>query len=125
MDTHGLRLVVGTAGRQVHIYDIRNMNEPLQKRESSLKFQTRAIRCFPNGEGMHLFVAVSVTLSRGSTLPFHLGYVLSSIEGRVSVEYFDPSPEIQAKKYAFKCHRGKEDDVEVVYPVNCVAFHPK
>jgi len=53
------------------------------------------------------------------------GYVLSSIEGRVSVEYFDPSPEIQSKKYAFKCHRGKEGETEVVYPVNSVAFHPK
>jgi len=51
MDTHGLRLVVGTAGRHVYIYDLRNMHEPLQKRESSLKFQTRAIRCFPNGDG--------------------------------------------------------------------------
>ena len=51
MDTTQRRLVVGTAGRHIHIHDVRNMNEPLQKRESSLKFQTRAIRCFPNGEG--------------------------------------------------------------------------
>lgn len=33
------------------------------------------------------------------------GYTLSSIEGRVAVEYLDPSPEAQKKKYAFKCHR--------------------
>ena len=57
-----------------------------QKRESSLKFQTRFLECFPNRQG----------------------YVLSSIEGRVAVEYLDPSPEVQKKKYAFKCHRNKE-----------------
>lgn len=52
-----------------------------------------------------------------------IGYVLSSIEGRVAVEFFDPSPEIQKKKYAFKCHRIKEKDIELIYPVNAIAFH--
>lgn len=50
------------------------------------------------------------------------GYVLSSIEGRVAVEYLDPSVEVQKKKYAFKCHRLK-DVVEQVYPVNAISFH--
>jgi len=50
-------------------------------------------------------------------------YVLSSIEGRVAVEYLDPSPEVQKKKYAFKCHRLKEDGVEMIYPVTAIAFH--
>ena len=51
------------------------------------------------------------------------GYVLSSIEGRVAVEYFDPSPEVQKKKYAFKCHRIKEEGMENIYPVNAISFH--
>lgn len=51
MDVADRKLVVGTAGRHVYIYDIRNMQETLQKRESSLKYQTRAISCFPSGEG--------------------------------------------------------------------------
>lgn len=51
------------------------------------------------------------------------GYVLSSIEGRVAVEYLDPSQEFQKKKYAFKCHRLKEDGIEHVYPVNAISFH--
>lgn len=51
------------------------------------------------------------------------GYVLSSIEGRVAVEYLDPSLEVQKKKYAFKCHRLKEDGIEHVYPVNAISFH--
>ena len=33
------------------------------------------------------------------------GYALSSVEGRVAMEFFDEDPEVQAKKYAFKCHR--------------------
>ena len=54
---------------------------------------------------------------------FNVGYVLSSIEGRVAVEFFDPSPEVQKKKYAFKCHRIKEDGTELIYPVNAISFH--
>lgn len=48
---------------------------------------------------------------------------MSSIEGRVAVEYLDPSQEVQKKKYAFKCHRLKEDGIEQVYPVNAISFH--
>jgi cell cycle arrest protein BUB3 len=72
-----------------------------QKRESSLKFQTRCLSCFPNKQG----------------------YVLSSIEGRVAVEYLDPSPEVQKRKYAFKCHRNKDNGIEQIFPVNAISFH--
>ncbi|KAK3529283.1 hypothetical protein QTP70_025733 [Hemibagrus guttatus] len=97
----GDRLIVGTAGRRVLVWDLRNMGYVQQRRESSLKYQTRCIRAFPNKQG----------------------YVLSSIEGRVAVEYLDPSPEVQKKKYAFKCHRLKENSIEQVYPVNAISFH--
>jgi len=97
------KLVVGTAGRHVHIYDLRNMSEPQQRRESSLKNQTRCIRCFPDGTG----------------------YALTSIEGRVAMEYFDPSPEFQQRKYAFKCHRITVNGIDTVYPVNAIAFHQR
>ncbi|KAG7463086.1 hypothetical protein MATL_G00191630 [Megalops atlanticus] len=97
----GDRLIVGTAGRRVLVWDLRNMGYVQQRRESSLKYQTRCIRAFPNKQG----------------------YVLSSIEGRVAVEYLDPSLEVQKKKYAFKCHRLKENGIEQVYPVNAISFH--
>eukprot|EP00833_Pecoramyces_ruminatium_P012964 jgi/Orpsp1_1/1186996/evm.model.d7180000054729.1 len=96
-------LVVGMAARQIYIYDIRNLSEAMQKRESSLKFMTRVIKCMPNGEG----------------------YASSSIEGRVAVEFFDTSEESQRRKYAFKCHREIIDGVSHVYPVNALSFHPK
>ncbi|KZF19372.1 putative nuclear pore complex subunit [Xylona heveae TC161] len=113
------KLVVAMASRALHIYDIRSLAlltsqaseappnvvdlEPLQRRESSLKFMTRAVACMPKDDG----------------------YASSSIEGRIAVEWFDPSPDSQARKYAFKCHRQvAENGVDVVYPVNALAFHP-
>ncbi|CAG7964925.1 unnamed protein product [Penicillium nalgiovense] len=115
------KLIVAMASRALHIYDLKAMAlltaqadtaapngtrvevEPWQRRESSLKFMTRAVACMPDDAG----------------------YASSSIEGRVAVEWFDPSPESQARKYAFKCHRQTaEDGVDVVYPVNALAFHP-
>jgi len=97
----GVYLVVGTAARRVFVWDVRQMSAPVQSRDSSLKYQTRCIRAFPN----------------------KVGYVLSSIEGRVAVEYLQEDD--THKKYAFKCHRAKEDDgTEMIYPVNALAFHP-
>lgn len=52
------------------------------------------------------------------------GYATSSVEGRISVEFLDPSSEAQAKKYAFKCHRVVVDGVDTVYPVNAMGYNP-
>ena len=41
MSLAGEKLVVGTANRKVWVWDLRNMAFVQQKRESSLKFQTR------------------------------------------------------------------------------------
>lgn len=59
MSSAGNKLVVGTAKRHISIYDVRNMANSLDTRESSLKYQTRDIACFPN----------------------HDAYVIGSIEG--------------------------------------------
>lgn len=116
------KLVVAMASRVLLIYDLAGLkmlvsqaapsletsNEnvvevvPWQERESSLKYMTRAVCCMPNDQG----------------------YAISSIEGRVGVDWFDPSEESQARKYAFKCHRLTENDTDIVYPVNALAFHP-
>lgn len=121
------RAVVAMAERKVSVYDLNALKmlleqtggtaddqtihevQPWQERESSLKFMTRAIACMIDGAG----------------------FATSSIEGRVGVEWFDP--ELQKKTYAFKCHRdttktqdegGNEQEVDVIYPVNALAFHP-
>jgi len=101
MDTVAYRVVVGYSQRQVLIFDIRQLANPEQTRESSLMNQTRCVRCSPDGEG----------------------YALSSIEGRVAIEYFDPSPKVQKKKYAFKCHRKQVGKSQTLYPVNAIAYH--
>ncbi|KAI3958946.1 hypothetical protein MKX01_023622 [Papaver californicum] len=102
LSVSGNRLVVATAGRHINVYDLRNMSKPQQQRESSLKYQTRCVRCYSNGTG----------------------YAVGSIEGRVGMEFFDLSDAGQSKKYAFKCHRKLEDGIDIVYPVNAIAFHP-
>ncbi|ESK87306.1 mitotic checkpoint protein [Moniliophthora roreri MCA 2997] len=102
MDIVNNTLVVAMASRLFNIYDVRKMDMPAQQRESSLKYMTRSIACMVTGEG----------------------YATASVEGRIAVEYFDPSEEAQQKKYAFKCHRLTEDGVDHVWPVNSLAFHP-
>lgn len=52
------------------------------------------------------------------------GYATGSVEGRIAVEYFDPDPKVQEKKYAFKCHRQTVNGEDHVWPVNALAFHP-
>ncbi|KAL5988191.1 hypothetical protein ACLOJK_035954 [Asimina triloba] len=98
----GYRLVVATAGRHVNVYDLRNMSQPEQRRETPLKYQTRCVRCYPHGTG----------------------FALGSVEGRVAMEFFDLSEAGQSKKYSFKCHRHTENGKDTVYPVNTIAFHP-
>ncbi|KAI0035473.1 WD40 repeat-like protein [Vararia minispora EC-137] len=111
MDSLQNRLVVALASRLFHIYDVRNMSQPEQTRESNLKFMTRALACMIDGQGARFVISG----------PW---YATASVEGRIAVEYFDMTPEVQDKKYAFKCHRQTIDDVDHVWPVNSLAFHP-
>lgn len=102
MDLGTDKLVVGAADRCIHIYDTRRLGQPMEKRESSLKHQVRALVISIDG----------------------LSYVSGSVEGRVALEYFDPS-ENERARYAFKCHRGKgPDGGDIVHPVNSMAIHP-
>lgn len=95
-------VVVATAGRQIVLLDLRRPGETMQRRESSLKCQTRCVAQMCSGEG----------------------YTLGSVEGRVAVEYVDDSPEVQQRKYAFKCHRLNVAGQDTMFPVNTIAFHP-
>ena len=131
---------------------------PECERESSLRYQTRCLRCYPDATG----------------------FAMGSVEGRVAMEYFDMSEKVQvgrtksavlpvteaaigeclapscmscsvcyleetswdpsqlmmhrrvncvwcavqARRYAFKCHRKSDTGKDTVYPVNALAFHP-
>ncbi len=122
MDTSldGSKVVVATSGRKNCFIDVRsssllsvgnnqdkeNSQQPpianmILQRDSSLKYQTRCIKFFPNAQGI----------------------AIGSIEGRVAIEYLTDigitNPD-NKKKYAFKCHRVND----TIYPVNDIAFHP-
>jgi cell cycle arrest protein BUB3 len=62
MDIHDNTLLVGMANRLNYVYDIRKLDEPIQRRDSSLKFMTRCIKLTPLGDGSPL----AVTLVNGS-----------------------------------------------------------
>lgn len=134
LDVTEERALVAMAERKMSVYDLRALKmlteqtadittdkdtdlgevsvhevAPWQTRESNLKFMTRAVATMPDGTG----------------------FATSSIEGRVAVEWFDA--EKAANTYAFKCHRvtstqpaedGTEQEVDIVYPVNALAFNP-
>lgn len=95
------RVVVATSGRRNCFFDIRQGKANLVlDRESSLKFQTRCVKFFPEGTGI----------------------ALGSVEGRVGIEFLDElGIAAPMKRYAFKCHRVNDN----VYPVNTIAFHPR
>lgn len=97
MDTRGDLLVAGTADRHVSIFNLSNPTAIFKQTVSPLKWQTRSIACFIDGKG----------------------YGISSIEGRVGVQYIDEND--AAKCFSFKCHR---DDTKNVYSVNAISFHP-
>jgi len=112
----GTKVVVATSGRKNCFLDIRlsnisqvvdkenegsenNVAKLLLERESSLKYQTRCVKFFPDTKGI----------------------AVGSIEGRVAIEYLDDiGISSGKKKYAFKCHRVND----TIYPVNTIAFHP-
>lgn len=98
MDASDNYLVVGMELRTINIYDHRNYQTPVQVRESGLKFQVKDLKCWAGG------------------------YALASIDGRVALEYFDPSESVQAKKFAFKCHRVIGEQEDEVWPVNSIQF---
>lgn len=103
MSVCGNNLIVGTSARRILIWDLRNMSQTT--RESCLKYQIRCVEAFAD----------------------QTGYVVSSIEGRVAVEYLDPSPAVQKQRYAFKCHRSKDPTtgLDIIYPINAISFHQK
>ncbi|KAG6620732.1 Mitotic checkpoint protein BUB3 [Phytophthora cinnamomi] len=103
LDARAHVLAAASSERQLAVFDLRNLARPVLQKESPLKFQTRCVRVFPDLSGV----------------------ALGSVEGRVALEYLaDDTTDGKRRSYAFKCHRGKEDGQTLIYPVNCIAFHP-
>ncbi len=47
----GRRVTVGTAGSHISVFDLRKFGDPIEKKESPLKHQTRALATFPDNKG--------------------------------------------------------------------------
>jgi len=88
--------VVGTADRNIIIYDIRKAEVEYKRIMSPLKFQSRCIACFPD----------------------KTGFALGSIEGRVAIHHIEDKD--SHKNFAFRCHR----DGANIFSINALSFHP-
>ncbi|CAE6473836.1 unnamed protein product [Rhizoctonia solani] len=96
-------LVVGTADRQVLVYDLNNPTTVFRTITSPLKWQTRVVSCFPTGKG----------------------FGMGSIEGRVAMQYVDEKE--AGNNFSFRCHRkeqGLSKNNTHIYSVNDISFHP-
>jgi len=104
MDVGTWKVVVANSQQNIEVLDLRRAGIALDhEKDSGMKHQLRSIKLFPDESA----------------------FVVSSVEGRVAVEYLDKSEASQSKNYAFKCHRGKRDGTNLAFPVNALAFHPK
>ncbi|CCH44723.1 Vegetative incompatibility protein [Wickerhamomyces ciferrii] len=105
MDAAQKLLVVGTAERHVCIIDLNNPQQISKQAMSPLKWQTRSISCYPQGNG----------------------YALGSIEGRCAFQYIDEQEQAKAG-FTFKCHRQNETKAgrteSHIFSLNSIAAHP-
>lgn len=110
MDNKQKLLVVGTAERHIVIIDLNNPTTIFKTTQSPLKWQTRTVACYNEGNG----------------------FAIGSIEGRCAIQYVDEQ-EQRKSGFSFKCHRqqqssnsvgGRASTESYVYPVNCINFHP-
>ncbi|KAJ8972374.1 hypothetical protein NQ314_000198 [Rhamnusium bicolor] len=98
--------VVGTAGRQIIVYQLEGKPQEYKKLDSPLKYQHRCVAIFRDKKKVPT------------------GYALGSVEGRVAIQYVNPTN--PKDNFTFKCHRsnGTPNGYQDIYAVNDIAFHP-
>lgn len=98
---------VGTADRGVCLYSLEGKPAEVKRVESPLKYQHRCVAIF-----------------RDKKTKQPTGFALGSVEGRVAIQYVNPTN--PKDNFTFKCHRsqGATGGYQEIYAVNDVAFHP-
>lgn len=95
--------LVVARGLHIEIFDVRRLEAPLFVRASGLRYMVNALRILPDDDG----------------------YALGSLDGRVSIDFFDELEAAALRRFAFKCHRAKNvSGMDSVCPVTGLAFHP-
>ncbi|KAM5571442.1 protein RAE1-like [Rosa sericea] len=89
-------MVVGTADRNLIVFNLQSPQTEFKRIISPLKYQTRCVAAFPDKQG----------------------FLVGSIEGRVGVQHLDEGQD--SKNFTFKCHRENN----ALYSVNSINFHP-
>lgn len=112
MDSSQKLLVVGCADRHISVIDLNNPQVIFKTSQSPLKWQTRVVSCYPQGNG----------------------FAIGSIEGRCAIHYIDDSEQTKSG-FSFKCHRKANNNTSSnlrstvaneshAYSVNSISFHP-
>ncbi|KAI3899832.1 hypothetical protein MKW92_009785 [Papaver armeniacum] len=95
----GCHLAVGT-GTSVNIYDLRNLNEPLET-QFSMEYSVSCVGLFPDSKG----------------------YAVGSVDGLVAVQCLDLS-DANDMSYMFRCQPKSRDGKRHLVSVNDVVFNP-
>ncbi|XP_030839228.1 mRNA export factor isoform X1 [Strongylocentrotus purpuratus] len=100
--------VVGTADKNVIIYQLENQPSEFRRMDSPLKYQLRCLAIFKD------------TKKNAPT-----GFALGSIEGRCAIQFVQAAN--PKDNFTFKCHRtnGASYNSQDIYAVNSIAFHPE
>lgn len=116
MDSSQKLLVVAQAERHISIIDLNQPQQIFKTMTSPLKWQTRTVSCYPQGNG----------------------FAVGSIEGRCSIQYIDEQEQSKFG-FSFRCHRkalpntpGSTTSSALrpslneshIYSVNSIVFHP-
>lgn len=99
MSLSGFDLTV-SSGSSIHMYDLRNLDTPVQSNDSSINVQIRCV----------------------SSFPYSRGYAAGSVDGKVLLEISDPSN--SNENYIFRCYPKTKDGRYYLVPVNDIAFNP-
>lgn len=114
MDSSQKLLVVGCAERHIAIIDLNNPQQIFKTSMSPLKWQTRTVACYPQGNG----------------------FAIGSVESRCAIQYIDEAEQSKSG-FSFKCHRkqinGSQGTSSLrastsgefnIFSVNHISFHP-
>ncbi|CAH2354520.1 mRNA export factor Gle2p [[Candida] railenensis] len=121
MDSSQKLLVVACAERQISIIDLNQPQQVFKNTMSPLKWQTRSVCCYPQGNG----------------------FAIGSIEGRCAIQYIDDNEQSKLG-FSFRCHRktpgqggpgngtnssalrsaSANSNESHIYAVNSISFHP-